>query len=63
MQVLEPLICSNRKSLFLDKKEKIQAKYEKKETPTDKSMYLFLINCEGKWEKGVQNKNEFMFLK
>lgn len=37
----EPLICSNRKSQFLDKKEKkIQDKSEKKETATDKSMYI-----------------------
>lgn len=49
--ILEPLICSNIKSQFLDKKEKSPSKYEKKETPTDIAMSFF-DKLSGKMRKG-----------
>lgn len=34
--------------VFRQEEKKIQVKHEKKDTPTDKSMYLFLRECQRK---------------
>lgn len=61
----EPLICSNRKSQFLDKKEKKNPRQEWEKGNSHRQIYVYIggegveVNCQRKWERVCKIKTSW----